>query len=231
MIITIDSRESSLFSLISERDLDIYKDKITICQKTLEIGDICIQIGETIMLFERKTISDMIASIKDGRFREQKSRMESSGHIISYIVEGGYIITADETLSGAYLNTIYRDHMPILFVKNIADTATLILTIGIKLLKDEHRFDRRTINNYLDTLRVKSKKSDNIDVRVCFELQLCQIPGISKIIAETLSKEHRNIYEFTKKISEMSLEDKIKYLTSFHNIGKKKAQKIIEYLF
>ena len=38
--IIIDNRETKLYSIIKDRDLDIYKDKIEIELKQLDIGDI-----------------------------------------------------------------------------------------------------------------------------------------------------------------------------------------------
>ena len=73
--IIIDSRETNLFNNIIERDLDKYVDKITIIKQQLEIGDIHIQMDDLIYVYERKTINDLLSSVKDSRYKEQKSRL------------------------------------------------------------------------------------------------------------------------------------------------------------
>jgi ERCC4-type nuclease len=76
--IIIDSRETNLYNNIIERDLDKYTDKITIIKQQLEIGDIHIEIDDLIYVFERKTMNDLLSSVKDSRYKEQKSRLLSN---------------------------------------------------------------------------------------------------------------------------------------------------------
>ena len=67
----------------------LYKIKI----EQLHIGDIVIEddSGKTILIFERKTLNDLAASIKDGRYNEQSFRLNKEqihNHNIIYIIEG-----------------------------------------------------------------------------------------------------------------------------------------------
>ena len=63
----IDYRENLLYNNIIERDLDQYKDFISIDKKNLELGDIHIDITTkdytNTLIFERKTLSDLNSSI------------------------------------------------------------------------------------------------------------------------------------------------------------------------
>lgn len=225
LTIVVDNRETRLHDILLARDLDVFSDKINIEVKQLDIGDIAIDN----MLFERKTLQDMLSSIRDGRFREQKARMMSSEYVVSYIVEGGSIINQDETLQGAFLNTIYRDNIPIHFVKNIYETATLILTIATRIVKDPNRFEKKQCE-YINTLKVKTKKIDNIDKSMCFTLQLCQIPHISTKIARSLVETHKTLSNLIKTLEGMEEKERIKYLAGFEAIGDKKARTILEYI-
>ena len=71
----------------------------------LDIGDIVFRYqGDIVVLIERKTIGDLISSIKDGRYREQKMRLlkyrEDNPHIkILYILEGHYKKSASKYLA------------------------------------------------------------------------------------------------------------------------------------
>ena len=125
----IDNRESVLYNNIIERDLDKYKDFINIDKKNLELGDIEININNidytNTLIFERKTLSDLNSSINDGRYKEQKNRLLSSysNNAITYIIEGDDIHKSinrnDKKISSAYINTLYRDNIKIIFNKNI----------------------------------------------------------------------------------------------------------------
>ena len=94
--IIIDNREKQLYTNIKERDLDIYKDKIEINVEQLDIGDIHIYFSYNdnnyLYIYERKTSNDLISSIKDGRYKEQKLRLKASNAIsINYLIEGDSI--------------------------------------------------------------------------------------------------------------------------------------------
>ena len=63
----------------------------TIEKKVIELGDIhFVKDDKEIIILERKSVSDLLASIKDGRYEEQSHRLiHSSGlyrHHIIYII-------------------------------------------------------------------------------------------------------------------------------------------------
>ncbi len=66
-MIIIDNREHHLINLLEDNE-------ITIEKKNLDLGDIIIIKENYKILIERKTISDLCSSIKDGRYKEQKIR-------------------------------------------------------------------------------------------------------------------------------------------------------------
>ena len=130
--IIIDSREHNLYNNLIERDLDKYKDNIIILKEQLEIGDIRIIYNNIDFIYERKTMNDLLSSIKDGRYKEQKTRLMSNYNNIHYIIEGTDIIASNNShsqqiLTSVYYHSMYRDNIKILFTKNINDTSTLIL--------------------------------------------------------------------------------------------------------
>lgn len=235
--IIIDSRETNLFNNIIERDLDKYVDKITIIKQQLEIGDIHIQMDDLIYVYERKTINDLLSSVKDSRYKEQKSRLLSNYKNVNYIIEGSDIIASNNIhnqnlLTSIYFNSTYRDNIKIFFTKNINDTITFLLMLSTKIIDKPHNFilneTQKTEPEYIDICKIKSKKSDNIDKETCYLLQLSQIPNISKQIAKNI----KDVYP-TMKILINTLatsENPNELLMKIPNIGKQKANKIIEYL-
>jgi ERCC4-type nuclease len=88
MKLIIDERESLLFDKCQSTD------KIQVSKQVLPLGDMIIRSNENqdILIIERKSLSDLLASIKDGRYEEQSYRLRhSSGipmHNIIYVIEG-----------------------------------------------------------------------------------------------------------------------------------------------
>ena len=234
--IIIDYREHALCAEIGDRDLDKYTENICIRKDNLELGDIHIKYGDLFYLFERKTVPDLISSIKDGRYKEQKARLLSNvcKPLISYIIEGDNVLATQSynanksILLGVYLHTLFRDNIRILFTKNIAETATLILTIATKIIDNPEKFTISVSEEYTDVLKLKKKKIDNIDERACFIMQLSQIPTISNIIAKSIASVYPNMKSLIQSLEDCS--DKEALLCKIDKIGKEKANKILTYL-
>lgn len=225
--IYVDARETRLFEHFAAAG-------IAVISKQLEIGDIIIESDSPAfsLIFERKTYADLSASIKDGRYREQKIRLLNtcSPHNCTYIIEG---TSADRNridesmLNGAVYHTMYRDRMHVLFTDSPAATANLIIKIYEKCVKNPEKFVNSQTDDYVSQLKVKSRKIHNIDKRTCYILQLCQIPGISHIIAKEIAEKFKTWKEL---IAAIEGDDGAACLTSIPMIGGKKAQNIIEYL-
>jgi len=97
MHIIVDEREHDLYSkLDSIVNFEGNNTSIQISKEVLPLGDILIQTDSQrqVVLIERKSLSDLLASIKDGRYEEQSYRLihtgEYSPHNIIYMIEGMY---------------------------------------------------------------------------------------------------------------------------------------------
>ena len=232
ILITIDVRETNLYNDIVNRDLDNYKDKIEIISENLTLGDIHITYKNLTHIFERKTLQDLQASIQDGRYKEQKARLLSSvsQKYITYIIEGDNIISSStyernkSMIQSAYLHTLFRDNVRILYTKNIVETTTLILLISTKIIDTKY--------SLIGTFSMKKKKIDNIDTKTCFIMQLSQIPMISNVIAKNIYYKYICMANLIKIISDIETnEQQIKELCKIDGIGKEKASSIIKFLF
>jgi ERCC4-type nuclease len=90
--IVIDERETAIFSACTQQQSQ--SQQIEIEKRVLDIGDILIDDENNVpqIIIERKSLSDLVASIKDGRYEEQSHRLQHASHIpthnIMYIVEG-----------------------------------------------------------------------------------------------------------------------------------------------
>jgi ERCC4-type nuclease len=224
MIIKIDAREKCLIQTFKEKYADT-----AISVEQLDIGDIIISNDFCNVLIERKTICDALSSIKDGRWRNQKQRILDNYEKSIYIIENDDIFNNDRRLSSAYVNTLFRDRIPIIFTNSVSDTAKVIKLIYDKMIDEPSRFIGKE-KTYVSTLKTKTTKIENIDKKNCFILQLCQIPMINHKIASKIANEFTCMRDFIKNLDSWAENDQISYLCSIENIGSKKAEKIIEYL-
>ena len=238
LIIIIDAREHKLYEDIISRDLDTYNDKIEIIKENIELGDIHIIYNDIFFIFERKTTGDLQSSIQDGRYKEQKKRMLANytQKQISYIIEGDDVLSSktynkSRMLQGAYLHTMFRDNIRVLYTKNTNETATLILTISTKIIDNPQYFidNGEKDTDYTSCIKLKKKKIENIDENTCYIMQLSQIPYISNVIAKNIASVYPNMVSLINALKDC--DNKNKELCKIEGVGKEKANSIIKYLF
>ena len=93
MKIRVDNREQELLNHIREliENIPLFKD-LEVQVENLPLGDIIISNNSEDKLYiERKSINDLAASIKDGRYEEQSYRLNGlnhPNHNIIYLIEG-----------------------------------------------------------------------------------------------------------------------------------------------
>lgn len=236
--INIDTREKNLYNNIINRDLDKYKSFIDIKFKILNLGDIEIITDFNNFIIERKTLSDLNSSIIDGRYKEQKLRLLSNynSNNITYIIEGDTIIKSllkdNKKISSAYFSLLYRDNIKLIFLNNIDETATFILSLCCKIIDNPDKYKKTDSEiNYIENVKIKQKKIENITPEICFIMQLSQIPTISHTIAKNIANKYNNFKVLITEIDKIdSYNNKIKLLTNIDKIGIEKAKKILEYL-
>lgn len=226
MEIIIDNRENSLIKLLEEN-------KIVFIKKNLEIGDIqFIENNKIIYILERKTINDLGASIKDGRYKEQKMRLLSN-HTdnIYYIIEGN--IDECNTLNrkallGSIINMSFRDNIKVISSNNIKDTYDIIIQIQKKYNDGKFKKIETTQDNYISS--IKTNKKENMNKELCNIIQLATIPGVSQNISKIIMEKYgtlSNLIEEYKKTDNLLLSD---ISLGKRKIGKVLSIKIYDYL-
>ena len=233
----IDHREHSLFNEMTDRDLDKYKDHINISKENLDLADIHLKYNDIHFVFERKTVPDLLSSIQDGRYKEQKARLLSNVKLssVTYIIEGDNVIATQSykqnksVLLGAYLHMLFRDNIRILFTKNVAETSTLLLTIATKIIDNPDKFTKDLSTcDYTGNLKLKKKKIENIDPKTCYIMQLSQVPHISNVLAKQIASVYPSMDILLNTMK--SSDDPIKLLCNIDKIGKEKATILVKYL-
>lgn len=148
MKLVIDCREKELLKQINQQVLFTppFK-KIKVTSENLPIGDILIKddSDNDLLIIERKTIPDLLSSIKDGRYEEQSYRlngMEHPNHNIMYLIEGDtnnkkYFQKVDKmTFYSSLLSLNYYKGFSVIKTQNLTETAVFICNSLIKIQKN-----------------------------------------------------------------------------------------------
>lgn len=192
----------------------------------LPIGDIILHdpthgqgLGRDIVIFERKTLADLAASIRDGRYKEQSFRLIETAattgfhtHNIVYIIEGD-LARYDErhtqitktALHSAMVSLMYYKGFSVVRTMNVGETADFILHFADKVAK-EGPLPVSDIQTSMPTpipsasyseVSAKKEKRDFITRENIGEIMLAQVPGVSaKMASAILAKYGGSIYEF-----------------------------------
>ncbi len=228
MEVRIDSRELAIKKLCLDEN---------IFYQNLQVGDIQIikkRHGENplnILILERKTFSDLRSSLSDGRFSEQKRRINSTDFVNKGYIFEGILSKEDKQFQNIIRQIIiriqFKDKMCIFLTGSTQDTISLIKEMVRKLEKDKKLYDNSFLKeqNYVETLHVCKK--NNVTPKTCFIMQICQIPGISKKTAQNIA----NVYDNWLSLIE-ALKDKKQFLESLKNakIGPKKYELLTNYI-
>jgi ERCC4-type nuclease len=152
MRIVIDKREGDLFKKTYEALLRVPEEtmlKIDIISEDLPIGDILIQTKDktTLLVIERKTFPDLLASIKDGRYEEQSHRLlHTTGvppHSIIYLLEGMFSSihqpAQKKLIYSAMTSLNYIKGFSIMRTYSVHETGEWIVSLTEKLHRETER--------------------------------------------------------------------------------------------
>ena len=172
-MITIDTREHKLIELIKNTSSFTIPYEI----KNLQIGDIIItpsKYPDKSLIIERKCMTDMIASIKDGRYKEQKIRLQAeivnnSNTLFCYLLEG---MTNDLRLPndkillyGSIISSMFRDKIPLIRSLSLSETLDMIIRLYERMNKNINDFFslKKVINsNHTPEHNIQNNSNVNI---------------------------------------------------------------------
>jgi len=216
--IIFDTREARLYSSFAESHPDI-----PIKIEPLTIGDIIFANDDReLFIIERKSLSDLLASIKDGRYEEQSHRLIHASqlppHRILYIIEGMFSTLRNPAekqlvISAMTSLQLYKG-FGVMRTSSVQETADLIAGMckkiqrnfakGIPLFSFSSASAESPPSEIVPVYSsvVKKVKKDNITPENIGEIILCQIPGISSTIAVELMRKYENIRGLLQTIRE-----------------------------
>jgi len=146
MIIKIDCREQELLKKCESTIAAVPKFKdIKIVTESLPLGDVIINDGiNDCIIVERKSLSDLAASIKDGRYEEQSYRLnglQHHNHNIIYLIEGDMFRfntfkerIDKQTLYSEMFSINYFKGFSVIRTNNMDETAMFVCNMVYKLV-------------------------------------------------------------------------------------------------
>jgi len=176
MFIKVDSREKDLVSKMTYyiSSIPAFRN-LKVITESLPIGDVIISgnNNEDILIIERKTIIDLLSSIKDGRYEEQSYRLNGTplhNHNIMYVIEGDvtkmnmFRETKFEklTLYSAIFSLNYYKGFSVIRTFTLDETALFICNCASKLIKGEVT-DRRAFYPNKNAIPTSVTINDNLD--------------------------------------------------------------------
>lgn len=235
MKLRIDNREHKLIELTNDNSFNFIE------ISTLDIGDIhiCDNSNNILIIFERKTIPDLLSSIKDGRYSEQSLRLSENNlhnHNIYYLIEGHIGKYHNENLIYSTLCSIsYFKGFSIYRTLNLNETFKFLLQFYRKIEKDKRIGYYNENNNNKEEIdycsTIKTKKKDNINPDNILKVLLIQIPGISDKIAFTIYDKYKKLDNLLYTISNNQNElYELKIINEKTNKSRKINKKSIENL-
>jgi len=205
LVLHIDFREKELYEHLKTKT-----GSYTLVSQNLEVGDIMVSIegGQPLLVLERKSLSDLASSNRDGRYREQRARLLSvkgQGVAIAYVIEIGSgwsnELNKAYTMSRVLESTLYsivirlqlRYGISVFQTRDTQNTVSLLLQLCKMLEEDNEVFSLSSgivadatvaAANYTEAL--SAQKSANRNMKRPAAGMLCSLPGIGAKMSESI---------------------------------------------
>ncbi len=195
---------------------------------TLEIGDVWIYKDlntnptKPDIILERKSLSDLLASVKDGRYKEQSFRLDKfplPNHNIYYIIEGNIERISNQTsrqiIYSCLFTLSYFKGFSTINTQTIKQTGEIIFRFSDKLLRENKKksyYDEDQEKDKSSELKeadeekeehekvqyssvIKASKKSNITQDNILEIMLMQIPSVSANVAQLIGANFKSMKE------------------------------------
>jgi ERCC4-type nuclease len=179
-------------------------------------------------------MTDMICSIKDGRYKEQKLRLQSeveksnSNTRICYLIEGvinDLRLPNDKTLLyGSIVSSTFRDNIPLLRTNSLNETLDIIIRIHERMSKEitdffkENSIKKTSVENTIETTNT-TLDTQTIIVDTIPEIEVLNNTTNTTDTTETTDITGNNLYlQSIKKCKKDNLTPKLWNQLSLTNI-------------
>ena len=185
LILEVDNREPNTIKSKLEQHNGIQF-------KNLDLGDFIIKNGvNTLLIIERKSISDLLSSIKDTRYKNQLYRynqIKFNNSKIIFIIEGNrlnYPKNSSEykTINSAIFTIMYIYNFKVIFTQNTQETIEFIINIYNNMDKyiNASESERESVReSERESVRESESESESETITQNPELILMKKPKIQK---------------------------------------------------
>jgi crossover junction endonuclease MUS81 len=193
MRVILDERERDLYS-ICENIVGSNMTYVKLSKEVLPLGDIYVKTDEDkdVLIIERKTINDLLSSIKDGRYEEQSYRLNGlpiHNHNIVYLVEGDvnkFNVFKDRmeklTLYSAMVSLNFYKGFSVMRSFNIEESALILCNMAHKIGKCESDGKQMFYRQLLENVQANQEsKGDDSESTLDSTLDSILDPPFSKV--------------------------------------------------
>lgn len=257
LLLKVDNREHKLKAMLGESAELGQLGNLSIVYENLVCGDFVVEYnGAVLLVLERKTLADLAASIRDGRYRVQKARMCEMHpvHSVMYVIEGalGFESPEGATIEGmdkkslisCVINTMVRDNIKVVQVPSIEETFNFVVQLVLRIASEPAKYTSVAAGaagaiaakeDMIQKHRVSTKED-------MLYYQLTQVPGISGKTADAFVKMYGSMANFYKQILPLEDAEKLKMLKNItiedskdsskkRRINAKVAEAIVKFMF
>ena len=209
MKIIIDEREKQLYetcySILLGKSTASH---IILSKEVLPLGDILLRTDDDkdVLLIERKTFSDLFASIKDGRYEEQSYRLLHSSqimpHSIIYLIEGVlsqlHTPLEKKVLYSTMTSLNYFKGFSVHRSSAVRERAVWLLQMGEKIEKNfqKNKLPYYLTDPFLNHFRSKQRDSSNNDIEITEENQIQTSSADYCRVVKKVKKDNINTENF-----------------------------------
>lgn len=245
--------EKSLIAELNKLGVEFVTENLLVgdvhIRRTLGSGGSDEDESTVLFIFERKSKGDLYASIKDGRYREQKARLCETGvprSRIIYIIESfsTWLADCDKTAKkaawSAICNSTTRDGFGVFQTTSVGQTAEYLSC----MLESATKHPLYSTGETRDA-ELSGKTEVNVEIKKrsvqpdeWFAYSLTLIPGVSKGIADVIAGHFGSLNKLKDAYSESSSKSKkenavirdLKHGSAQRRVGEKLEDKVRQYV-
>lgn len=237
-----DGVSRTLKLIIDNREPDTLYEGLQVAAETrktnLVHGDVHVlgREDEVLMVIERKSWSDLLASIDDGRYRQQKkSLLETYDRAkIYYVIEtgiwlNGVFTDADlnrEKAIGAMIGMLVRDDIKVIFTKDIGDTVAFIKGLVRRFVKNYDKYFSGDMGDGANVDKTKKRTPGGANV---FVSMLMMIPGVSEKTALAIADKYKGFRDLRAAIEGCG--GMVRFRDEMLVNGRRLSQKVLDALW
>lgn len=238
----LDSREQSLWEDLQQHPLTIPTHV-----RMLPLGDIVIQKqdgNEILLMIERKTVRDLVQSLKDGRYHDQRKRWlefrtQSPNSFVSLWIEGDLLATdMDDIVKSSLVNSLFRLQSKFnILIHHVRSREGFLKSIQMvveKLEKEPYHLVPNEITTATTGVNMNQYRKSAHSQEKYWQDCLTLVPGVSPQTAQKIRSIYPTLVALVEElnhdprhtreqISEIKISEKRK-------LGKKLAEKILQHL-